>query len=281
MRMRGNLSAVEDEWHIRGIAPWVDPVFTFQRTWYPDDTPPSINFNATLAKVFAVLGGGLAGYFVFQKTNNKVYTGLAGAAGFVGAPMLVSAYDYFKEPVEVESAVSVTPWTNHQTPELLPDSNTIVPRPDATLVTGSESPKDIPLTPVTQPLPTTSLTPVLPKAQHSPTGFPAPLVAALGDYLVELYVASNRNLQMLPIFVSGTMLKRASARPMFATVKEALLQMNAELQSFVTRSLEIAFRSENPPPEALRGVTIAGLLRDIQVNAYDTSTAQTQIMRSK
>jgi len=134
MRMRGNLSAVEDEWHIRGIAPWVDPVFTFQRTWYPDDTPPSINFNATLAKVFAVLGGSLVGYFVFQKTSNKVYTGLAGAAGFVGAPVLVSAYDYFSRRDEVElPAESVI-----VDPTLVLETGTGT-RVDPALVSGSAS----------------------------------------------------------------------------------------------------------------------------------------------
>lgn len=93
--MRGRLSAVEDEWHIKGVPPWLDPVFTFQRTWYPDQTPPSVSFNATLAKVFGILGGGLLGYYVWEKTHHKVYTALAGAGGFIGAPLLVAAYDHF------------------------------------------------------------------------------------------------------------------------------------------------------------------------------------------
>ena len=138
MRMRGNLSAVEDEWHIRGVAPWVDPVFTFQRTWYPDDTPPSINFNATLAKVFAVLGGGLLGYFVWKKTGSKVYTGLAGSAGFVGAPMLVSAYDYFSRPADDE--IQVIDGSMDQ------PTGTVT---DPTLVSGSANSKEPQITLVT------------------------------------------------------------------------------------------------------------------------------------
>lgn len=94
--MRGRLSAVEDEWHIAGIPYWLDPVFTFQRTWYPDMTPPSVSFNATLAKVFGLVGGGLFGYYVWEKTHRKVYTGLAGAAGLFIAPMFVAAYDHFQ-----------------------------------------------------------------------------------------------------------------------------------------------------------------------------------------
>lgn len=96
--LRGHLAAVEDEWHIRGIPEWIDPVFTFQRTWYPDMTPPSVSFNATLAKVFGVVGGGLLGYYVWEKTHHKVYTALAGAGGFFGAPLLVAAYDHFQQP---------------------------------------------------------------------------------------------------------------------------------------------------------------------------------------
>lgn len=104
MRLHGRLSAIEDEWHIRGIPEWLDPVFTFQRTWYPNDIRPyweRESFNPTLAKVFAVVGAGLLGYFVYDRTGNKVYTGLAGAGGFILTPLLVAAYDkaVFEEPV--------------------------------------------------------------------------------------------------------------------------------------------------------------------------------------
>lgn len=141
MRMRGNLSAVEDEWHIRGIAPWVDPVFTFQRTWYPDATPPSVNFNATLAKVFALIGGGLAGYFVWQKTGHKVYTGLAGAAGVIGAPMLVSAYDHFSRPADDEIQVIEESTGTRTDPTLVPGSSASPKEPQITLVTNRYIPQ--------------------------------------------------------------------------------------------------------------------------------------------
>lgn len=102
MRMYGRLSAIEDEWHIRGIPSWLDPLFTFQRTWFPDDVQASDTFNPTVAKALAFIGGGLLGYYVWDRTKNRAYTGLAGAAGFVVSPMLLAAYDRYSTPDDAQ-----------------------------------------------------------------------------------------------------------------------------------------------------------------------------------
>jgi hypothetical protein len=145
--MRGRLAAVEDEWHIRGIPEWIDPVFTFQRTWYPDDVPPSVSFNSNLARAFAFIGGGLLGYYVWNRTRKPVYTGLAGAAGFVGAPLLVAAYDRFQQPEEGEVVESTE--TDMPSPEV---QNTITQtQMTPTLVPGSPQIKRTELAPTYRP----------------------------------------------------------------------------------------------------------------------------------
>lgn len=103
MRMYGRLSAIEDEWHIRGIPAWLDPLYTFQRTWFPDDVQASDTFNPTVAKALALIGGGLLGYYVWDRTKNRAYTGLAGAAGFVVSPMLLAVYDRYAVGADEES----------------------------------------------------------------------------------------------------------------------------------------------------------------------------------
>jgi hypothetical protein len=154
--MYGNLSAVEDEWHIRGIPEWIDPLFTFQRTWYPDDVadvgPNGVrrHFSHNVARVLAVIGGGLAGYYVWQKTSNRVYTGLAGAGGFVVAPMLLAAYEEFSRTTE--EAIPVVEEDGEITNTYTPTEQTEPPNQTGTqttptLVPGSPQIKQAELAP--------------------------------------------------------------------------------------------------------------------------------------
>jgi len=100
----------ETEWHIAvggvhgwQMPTWIDPLFVFQKTWNPDAVVALEGFKPMLGKVFAILGAGLAGYWINEKYGNTAYTVLAGAGGAVAAPLLLSGYARFTRPTAAEA----------------------------------------------------------------------------------------------------------------------------------------------------------------------------------
>jgi uncharacterized membrane protein YebE (DUF533 family) len=160
MRLHGNLANVEEEWRIAALPEWIDPVFVFQRSWFPDDvTRPGSSFDANLAKAVSILGGGLAAVLVWRRTENKAYAALAGAGSALAAPLLVSAYDNFQKP-RVRLNPDLNPDLNPGDPlvntYLVPDAQLVIPRNIdqriVNLVTGSPAARSDGLNPQTMNL---------------------------------------------------------------------------------------------------------------------------------